>query len=560
MKNYLLLLFSLVFILGISLKASGTPIPPVRTMDVPFAPVPPVMDGVADDLYGEVQTTDIFNPTGYEGPADLTGTFRVCWDHDYFYWYCEVVDDVNHSYEWHVGNPWEFDQAHIYFQLDTNTVVTAYGPTTAQMRVCRGLDSIETPWMHVNRSEFLYYMEADAAEGWIFEVAIPWTAILYDGAMSEDIMDYVGSAIGFDVDISDSDNSDGDYAIGNRDVQAAWDMDDPDDPEDRTEDLAWNNTSVFGYITLMEGPVNPRPIADAGPNQTVMENTLVQLDGTGSYDPEGETITYIWFAPGPISLSDIHSSTPTFTAPNISSNTHYDIGLTVNDGLSNSEPDYVRINVLYENVPPVADAGPSQTVNERSLVMLDGSGSWDEEGVSLSYNWSTPAEINIVSAHTPNPILVAPDVFHDETVKFVLKVNDGIVDSDPDTMSLYVNALYDEYDTLVVYDTAYVVDVVTNNNTIIISVVDNNGDLIAREEEGILYVSLYPNPAEQFINVSSEMTIYELEILDLSGNVLKYELINALTAEINLGDFIAGNYILRLDTESGVVTKQFVLE
>ena len=235
-------------------SAVATPIAPVRDMVVPAAAVedvaaPPALDGVAEDVYSDVQSTNIFNPTGHDGDADFTAVFQVCWDPTYMYVFAEITDDVEHDYEWGVGNSWEFDNLELFFMLDTNTVVTSYTGTTVQLRVCRALDSVETAG-RAPRADYLYYMEAAAAGGWITEVAVPWTCVLADGAAPEDFMDYVDAVIGFDFAGADSDNSDGDAAVGNRDVQSAWDDDDPADAEDRTEDLAWNNTSVFGYITL----------------------------------------------------------------------------------------------------------------------------------------------------------------------------------------------------------------------------------------------------------------------------------------------------------------------
>jgi len=237
-----------VFIISSSLSA--TPVQPVRTMDVPPAIPALTIDGIADDVYSEVQTTHIFNSTGLEGDADFSASFQLCWDPWYLYVYAEITDDVNESYSWEVGNAWEFDNIELFLQLDTNTVTTSYSPTTVQLRICRGLDSVETPG-HAKRSDFIYYMEGAAAGGWICEVAIPWTAVLGSGSDPEDIWEYeCGKAIGFDFSGADSDNTDGNPAVGNRDVQSAWDDDDPNDENDRTEDGAWNNTSVFGYVGL----------------------------------------------------------------------------------------------------------------------------------------------------------------------------------------------------------------------------------------------------------------------------------------------------------------------
>ncbi|MBO1348630.1 MAG: hypothetical protein EBE86_015130 [Hormoscilla sp. GUM202] len=52
------------------------------------------------------------------------------------------------------------------------------------------------------------------------------------------------------------------------------------------------DTNTCKKITGIESP--GEPVADAGPDQTVIGPTTVHLDGTGSYDPDGKPITYNW--------------------------------------------------------------------------------------------------------------------------------------------------------------------------------------------------------------------------------------------------------------------------
>jgi hypothetical protein len=65
--------------------------------------------------------------------------------------------------------------------------------------------------------------------------------------------------------------------------------------------------------------LNLPPLADAGPDQSVGENTLVTLNGSGSSDPEQKPLTYSWVqTDGPtVTLTGAGTANPTFTAPNV---------------------------------------------------------------------------------------------------------------------------------------------------------------------------------------------------------------------------------------------------
>ena len=114
-----------------------------------------------------------------------------------------------------------------------------------------------------------------------------------------------------------------------------------------------NGNFAPGLIAIAVIKNNP-PIADAGDDQTVIVTQTVTLDGTGSTDPNGNTLSYSWMfasedASDPIPsgstavLSDAETATPSFVAdlPGV-----YSVKLIVNDGLASSDPDYVTVTAL----------------------------------------------------------------------------------------------------------------------------------------------------------------------------------------------------------------------
>ncbi len=217
--------------------------------------------------------------------------------------------------------------------------------------------------------------------------------------------------------------------------------------------VGWDvDNLVFNGITNTPFPVlvaeqnacgvNDQPVANAGPDQMVDEGSSVTLNGSGSSDPDGDVLTYAWAqTAGPVvTLSGANTAQPTFTAPQVAANTVLTFSLTVSDGtLSATDTVNVTVRNVPVNGPPVANAGPDQTVDERSSVTLNGSGSTDPDGNPLTYAWTQTAgtPVTLSGANTASPTFTAPEVTADTTLTFSLTVSDGTLSS-TDTVSITV--------------------------------------------------------------------------------------------------------------------------
>jgi len=203
-----------------------------------------------------------------------------------------------------------------------------------------------------------------------------------------------------------------------------------------------DSDEVCHIPTIM--PDNQPPIANAGPDQTVDEGRSVTLSGANSTDPDDGLAAYHWIQTGgsPVVLSDPNGSRPTFTTPNVgAAGASLTFELTVVDhgGLENT--DSCVVNVAWLNVPPEADAGTDQTVDEEGVVVLDGNSSLDIDDGIDAYSWvqiSGPAVI-LSDPVSSQPTFTAPNVGPEgASLTFNLTVTDmgGLQDTDSSIVNI----------------------------------------------------------------------------------------------------------------------------
>jgi parallel beta-helix repeat protein len=182
---------------------------------------------------------------------------------------------------------------------------------------------------------------------------------------------------------------------------------------------------------------NIAPIADAGPDQLIPHvPATVTLDGSGSTDFEGDTITYSWLqTAGPtVSLSNANIVNPTF---NPSQFGIYTFGLTVNDGTNDSLANTVIITIA--NTIPIADAGAYQSFEQIPVsVTLDGSNSYDVDGDSIiAYSWQQTTGATVTLSN-PNAAITTFAPVEFDAYSFELVVSDEFGDSITDVTAVTI--------------------------------------------------------------------------------------------------------------------------
>ncbi len=198
---------------------------------------------------------------------------------------------------------------------------------------------------------------------------------------------------------------------------------------------------------------NTAPIANAGSDRAVFDHnlanvpTVVTLDGSGSSDPELQTLTYSWqqIAGLPVvALTGASTATPSFTAPSLADhpngtppNILLTFRLTVGDGTFTHQDDVV-ITVKHENLAPAALASAPASAPEGTSVALNGSASTDGDGDPLAYVWTQtggtavtilPNNGNTPTASFSAPVNPAPHSIAGEALTFTLTVKDGIAEN-----------------------------------------------------------------------------------------------------------------------------------
>jgi len=196
-----------------------------------------------------------------------------------------------------------------------------------------------------------------------------------------------------------------------------------------------DNLYGYGLVDADEAAIptepNNSPIAGTGGPYTGTEDVAIMFNGSNSYDPDGDSLTYRWdFGDGSIGTG----VTPThaYTAGGT-----YTVTLVVNDGKVDSEPSTTTADITEINDPPIANAGTDQTITDSDsngveTVTLDASDSYDPDGDITAYEWSESGVVLSTEVSFEYSFAVGS-----YTVTLTVTDNDGAADTD--TVTITVN-------------------------------------------------------------------------------------------------------------------------
>lgn len=213
--------------------------------------------------------------------------------------------------------------------------------------------------------------------------------------------------------------------------------------------VACCSLGLLGNDGCETGPTG-NPVADAGADLAIDLTELATLDGRASVDPAGEELIYHWSLQSSpatsamnsslFSLNDDDKASTTSFVPDVAGTYGVSLRVETASGRS-SDLDYVVVVAGDTNSPPVAIAGHDVTVAVSGIAALDGSSSYDPDGVAIEYQWSFDlvpegsdlADGDLFNQGTPHATIM-PDVVGEYVMR--LRVTDGDYWSAPDFVTV----------------------------------------------------------------------------------------------------------------------------
>jgi len=188
---------------------------------------------------------------------------------------------------------------------------------------------------------------------------------------------------------------------------------------------------------------NLSPLAAHGGAYTIDEGQDLVLDGSGSSDPGGDSISYAWELSGDALYDDATGATPTVPWATLAGFGLASDGSAIPIGLEVTDPEPLTnvaiTNLTINNLAPTANAGGPYTIDEGDDLVLAGSGSDPNPNETLTYSWDLnndgtfgDAGLSADSGTVTWAQLgaLAPPVNNDGSYNITLRVSDDVTSTD----------------------------------------------------------------------------------------------------------------------------------
>lgn len=285
--------------------------------------------------------------------------------------------------------------------------------------------------------------------------------------------------------------------------------------------ISGSDSTIFaGYITI-----NPIVLPDirisAIPSQKVDAGQLVTFTATSTNG--GTNPKYEWKVDGAIT----GTNSSTYASTGLINGQVVSCKMTSNDPCTNPKmatSNAVTMEVKPLNKLPLANAGADQSVNEGTLVTLNGLASSDPDNNPLTYLWIAPAGIALSSATASKPTFTAPEVKKDTLLNFSLIVNDGSINSLPSSVKISVK-----------------------------NVIKTSGEELVKGE-----FKIYPNPTSGIFKIEGMQSggKTKIEIYSIEGKLITKTISDSTTYEIDISCQISGTYLLVINNQTIRIVKE----
>lgn len=300
----------------------------------------------------------------------------------------------------------------------------------------------------------------------------------------------------------------------------------------------YNCKDTSNIISVTVNP-NPTPEISGGATISVCNATDLELSLNATYD------SYAW---------NTNESSSSIT---VNTNGTYEVSVTDNNGCSGSTTTNVRFNSI--NAPTINITGTTTLcLGETATLVVSGN--------YTTYNWSngaTTATIDITNSD--NYILTVTDASgcsatSQINIQFlqtpaepeILQNNNTLSVNSTDNVSWFLNnTLVSTGNTFQPTENGQYVAIVTNSDGCSSTSEPYNFVITSINKYSFNNLTVYPNPADNFITINAKEGIVNLNIIDVTGKILHAKKSASDKELLNISFLINGVYLIKAEYNNG---------